>query len=426
VSTKSLVCGLSVEDVINGKRMADKRMRWTLKFLTLLCHIFYPASKSAELCMAACRVVKLSIEHGFCSDSAEGLQLYGWGVWNFQHDVEECLKWMRASKRLVESLGAKHMIPKVTMNVHIASYWNEPLQSRIESLKESHHELLMVGDLENLTVNAVHFGRRSLLCGRNLLTAEKECAALLHGMYQIRKMNALLPMISNHLSILKLIGSNYDSEQQLNEPLFHLLGNSEINSQDGLLKHALSKRLGGLAQQCYFDRLLLAFWSKNYGEAAHYAEKYRECHQMRHFPDMFQTFYLGISAFHLARLEDCKSREWEIVGKDALLKYQTWVNYSDWNWENKMLLLEAESYACEGELEKAKFKFRASIDSAQKHRFVHEAGLASELLGMLYEENGNEEKAMQQYAHARSCYQNWGAFALADRLCRSTASKVSI
>jgi hypothetical protein len=426
VSTKSLLCGLSVEDVINGKRMADKRMRWTLKFLTLLCHIFYPASKSAQLCMAACRVVKLSIEHGFCSDSAEGLQLYSWGVWNFQQDVEECLKFLRAGKRLVESLGAKHMIPKVTMNVHIASYWNEPLQSRIESLKESHHELLMVGDLENLTVNAVHFGRRSLLCGRNLLTAEKECAALLHGMYQIRKMNALLPMISNHLSILKLIGSNYDSEQQLNEPLFHLLGNSEINSQDGLLKHALSKRLGGLAQQCYFDRLLIAFWSKNYGEAAHYAEKYRECHQMLHFPDMFQTFYLGISAFRLARLEDGKSREWEIVGKDALLKYQTYVKFSDWNWENKMLLLEAESYACEGELEKAKFKFRASIDSAQKHRFVHEAGLASELLGMLYEENGNEEEAMQQYAHARSCYQQWGAFALADRLCRSTASKVSI
>ena len=130
--------------------------------------------------MAACRVVKLSIEHGFCSDSAEGLQLYSWGVWNFQQDVEECLKWIRAGKRLVESLGAKHMIPKVTMKVHIASYWNEPLQSRIESLKESHHELLMVGDLENLTVNAVHFGRRSLLCGRNLLTAEKECAALLH------------------------------------------------------------------------------------------------------------------------------------------------------------------------------------------------------------------------------------------------------
>eukprot|EP00985_Skeletonema_marinoi_P033750 scaffold42077_cov139-Skeletonema_marinoi.AAC.1 len=147
---------------------------------------------------------------------------------------------------------------------------------------------------------------------------------------------------------------------------------------------------------------------------------------MLHFPDMFQTFYLGISAFRLARLEDGKSREWEIVGKDALLKYQTYVKFSDWNWENKMLLLEAESYACEGELEKAKFKFRASIDSAQKHRFVHEAGLASELLGMLYEENGNEEEAMQQYAHARSCYQQWGAFALADRLCRSTASKVSI
>ena len=87
-----------------------------------------------------------------------------------------------------------------------------------------------------------------------------------------------------------------------------------------------------------------------------------------------------------------------------------------------MLLLEAESHACEGELEMAKFKFHASIDSAQRHRFVHEEGLASELFGMFHDENGNKEEAMQQYSHARSCYQKWGAFALADRLYKSTAN----
>jgi len=199
-------------------------------------------------------------------------------------------------------------------------------------------------------------------------------------MHQLRQVNALLPMISNHLTILKFIGSNHGSEQQLNEPLFHLLGNNEINNEDGLLHHALSNRLVGVAQQCYFDRLMHAFWSKNFEEAAEYAEKYSECHQTLRFPDLFQTLYQGIAAFHLARLEDDKTREWKAIGKNAVSKYQTWVKHSDWNWENKMLLLEAELHTCEGEVEMAKSKFQASIDSAHKHRFIHEEGLARELV----------------------------------------------
>jgi len=98
------------------------------------------------------------------------------------------------------------------------------------------------------------------------------------------------------------------------------------------------------------------------------------------------------------------------------------IRHGYWNWENKLLLLEAESHACEGELEMAKSKFRASIDSAKRHRFVHEEGLASELLGAFLEENGNVDEAKEHYAYARLCYQKWGAFALADRLSQKEHS----
>eukprot|EP00986_Skeletonema_menzelii_P013758 scaffold8352_cov76-Skeletonema_menzelii.AAC.1 len=234
-------------------------------------------------------------------------------------------------------------------------------------------------------------------------------ADVIHGKRMVDK------RLSNHLSILKLIGSNYDSKQQ-SKPLFHLLGNDEIDSENGLLQHALSSQILGPARHCYFDRLMLAFFSSNHSEAMYYAKKYTECRQSVRIADLFQTFYQGVSAFRLARLKDKKAREWVDVGKKAISQYQTWVKYSDWNWENKLLLLEAESHACEGELEMAKSKFRASIDSAKRHRFVHEEGLASELLGAFLEENGNVDEAKEHFAYARLCYQKWGAFALADRL----------
>ncbi len=421
MSTKELLGAITPADVIHGKRMTDTRVRWRLRFLQLLNTPLYVTTPHA-IYVTACRILKLSVEHGFCSDSATALQVYGHGVLNIQNDVEECLRWCHAALSLVKSLGAKHVIPRVRLNMIVLSYWKKPLQSKLEGMKENHGELLMVGDLEVVPMSTVHFCRHTLLSGRNLLTAEKECAAMLQDSHQLRIMNVLLTMISNHLSILKLIGSNYDSEQQLNEPLFYLLGNSKIKSQNELLQHALSNQLVGPTQQCYFDRLIQAFWFKNFSEAAQYAKKYQECHQVRRFTDMYQTLYLGVSAFRLARLEDDKAREWADIGKEALSKYMTWVKYSEWNWQNKMLLLEAESQACEGEMEMAKIKFQASIDSARKHRFVHEEGLASELFGMYLEENGNLDEAKQQYALARCCYLKWGAFALADRLLKSTVS----
>ena len=416
--TQALLEDLSIDDVINGKkRMTDKKLRWTLKFLVLLCHVFYATSNSQANRVTACLIVRLSVEHGFCGDSAVGLQAYGYTMLNFQNDVDESLKWFRAAKRLVESLGAKQLIPTVTAHLSVFSFWKEPLQAKIENLKDNHRELLMVGDMDTLSFNANHFARRSLMCGRNLLTAEKECAALVYEMHQLRQMHTLLPMISNHLTLIKLIGSNHESEHQISKPLFHLL-NCKINDEDGLLKHALSNRQIGAVQHCYLDRLMSAFWSRNYLEAAQYAEKFSTCKQVLHFPDLFQTFYQGISAFRLARLGGDKAREWEDIGEEALSKYQAWVSHSEWNWENKMLLLEAESYACRGEVEIAIAKFQASIQSANKHRFVHEEGLARELLGLFYEENDDEEEALCQYVHARSCYLKWGAFSLADRLQR--------
>jgi predicted ATPase len=121
VSTKSLLGGRSAEELMNGKRMTDKRLRWALKYLNLLYTPLYMLHPHA-IYMSACRIVKLSLEHGFCSDSASALRIYGWGVLTFQNDVEENVKWCRAALCIVKSFGGKQTIPRVTMNVNIISY----------------------------------------------------------------------------------------------------------------------------------------------------------------------------------------------------------------------------------------------------------------------------------------------------------------
>ena len=69
-----------------------------------------------------------------------------------------------------------------------------------------------------------------------------------------------------------------------------------------------------------------------------------------------------------------------------------------------------------GDYAAAEEQYKASILSAQMHRFVHEEGLALERLGMLYKDMGRAESAREMLANARNCYERWGASAVVARL----------
>ncbi|KAL7473519.1 hypothetical protein ACHAXS_013974 [Conticribra weissflogii] len=83
--------------------------------------------------------------------------------------------------------------------------------------------------------------------------------------------------------------------------------------------------------------------------------------------------------------------------------------HSEWNFENKLLLLEAEIHFSKGEHGLAEDKYYAAIESARRHRFVHEEGLSYELLSNFYKSRGEDEKEREFMMNAILCYRKWGA-----------------
>merc|ERR1711957_178991 len=68
----------------------------------------------------------------------------------------------------------------------------------------------------------------------------------------------------------------------------------------------------------------------------------KENHQLK--PVLLMgIFYEGLVSFQLARQtsDETKTR-WVEIGESALVKMKCWTTHSPWNFENKMLLLEAE------------------------------------------------------------------------------------
>ncbi len=222
----------------------------------------------------------------------------------------------------------------------------------------------------------------------------------------LKKLHTCLTQLTNHQSVLRLIGSKKNPFN---------VSEGFVESEDELLHHALSTGRITLARTIYFNRLFVAFFFKQYEIAADYAGKYSI--QQAELKTNCHVFYEGLTAFYFARRSsNNEPAKWFEIGERALRLFETWSKHSTWNWENKMLLLEAECLFSKGEMEKAEGQYKLAIESARRHRFVHEEGLGNDLLSMFHIANGNVDKAKSHMSQARACYEKWGASALVELL----------
>ena len=191
---------------------------------------------------------------------------------------------------------------------------------------------------------------------------------------------------------------------------FSLMPNLNITTEKEHRQRLVSGGKSGPLQVGYFNYLFVDFWFTRYEEAALWAEKSRSRGQRR-FLDVYHSFYEGLTAFQLARTS-ADMNHWIEIGQCAIASFQEWVKHSVWNFENKLLLLQAELNFLNGLKDDAIEIYQASIKSATDHRFVHEQGLAIELLGSLYKHYGDVDQMKSQLTSARKCYEKWGAHAV--------------
>lgn len=139
-------------------------------------------------------------------------------------------------------------------------------------------------------------------------------------------------------------------------------------------------------------------------------------HQLNpHF--LLGYFFEGLTSFLLARQSIGKaSTNWIERGLSILTRMRCWNEHSPWNWENKMLLLEAESMYTKGNFDIAESLYDSAIRSAHDHKFIHEEAIASELTGIFYHERGFHQKSYSYLVHSLKSYEMWGAHAVARRV----------
>jgi tetratricopeptide (TPR) repeat protein len=288
------------------------------------------------------------------------------------------------------------------------SFWKEPFQASREVLIDTSQEALMRGQVEFAMSSAFSSCRMSFICGQNLLKGELNCTSLAQRVAQLRQIQSSLSLATHHSMILKLM-----NVQDTTRPFAMLHG--DIHNEDDLLEFCLKTEKFGIVNAIHSNRLFIAYFFRRFDEAVSMAEKYRSRKMLR-FLDVYVEFFGALSALQLARRHDQHESKWIETAERSITMFDTWVKHNIWNHENKRLLLLAEMHRTRGQLESAEDMYKASIASAQNHLFDHEAGIAHELLGEFYKEQGKILDAKEQFVAACDCYERWGATALVNQL----------
>ena len=141
---------------------------------------------------------------------------------------------------------------------------------------------------------------------------------------------------------------------------------------------------------------------------------------------LFGIFFEGLASFLLARqaTRDSEHRaKWIEKGESVLTKMKYWSEHSSWNWESKMVLLEAEKMHTIGSFDQASLFYDRAIRVAHEHKFVNDEAIASELAGTFFCERGLSVAAEALLLHSVHCYKTWGALAVARRVETYIANK---
>ena len=139
----------------------------------------------------------------------------------------------------------------------------------------------------------------------------------------------------------------------------------------------------------------------------HFSEKCSPIFQQRKLNALIVQFKYALILVEMLRKKNSfKSRM--TVG-EVIDTIKEAASRSDWNFTNKLRLVEAEFYALENEESQAIAAYDASIASARKSKFIHEEGLACEKAGFYHKRMNDHQSAVKYFNQARVCYSEWGS-----------------
>ncbi len=375
-----------------------------MNFLLLLFY-FSHQKKHKIFPLAACRMVKLTLEFGLHEYSSVGIAGVALSYYTVFADVETAYKLGKVAVDMAKSQG-QTVFPEVSSIVYgMVNVWREPLQVVLPPLLES-YKVANAGKTTTALVNAMLYTYRAYFAGSSLPQLHTDMVEFLQLMAQHKRiaLYLLIMPVSNAIGafcgeasaheVWEGIGQCKDDDENLKMAVEH----KELTLYDCIVAVKMMRcfifRELDDAKNLVTDYLKLLQANEGHGRIVHLATAYT-------------SFYSGMIAWHFFR--ETLDRYWINIGNDAIEKMRSWSSQCSWNFSNKLLLLQAESHYSLGEEKLAAEKYSQAIESARKHRFVHEEAMGCELASLFHQKMNDQDLSSSLMKRSIDCYTTWGA-----------------
>jgi len=401
------------QDVLDMNITNNKKIITLLKVYELMGPLFHYTMPEL-LAAASLRMVELTMENGLSPMAPMAFAFYGEVLAADGNLVDAC-RLGRLALKLIgkESLSAQKS--GVILVVYTTTLWaSEPLQAVIEAHQLGQKAGQQRGDYTYIGYNWHMSVVTAFIVGQDLNRVKWNARAFVT---EIRHKGHVDSMILLYWQAVALSEGLQALEEERNEEFSceaDVLTKNDQNIKSVFID-LLSKILK-LIRKYLFNQL--ADDALDINISACIAEKKETLRPIL----LMGIFFEGLACFKLARQSTDKKRATLLQqGESVVARMRVYNEHSKWNFENKMLLLEAERMHVLGNLDQAEFYYSQSILSAQKHKFVHEEAIGCDLLGeFLYERsiaaNSHFAQSKPVFLHSIECYEKWGAFAVARRV----------
>jgi len=365
------------------------------------------------------RMVYLSLKYGNTALSSFAFSTYGVIMCGVLGDMKSGYRFGKLGLALLDQFNAKEWKTQVYTPVYcLIVNWNEHIDKTLKPLQESYHIGMETGAIEFACINTNIYCIHAYLSGKPLERLEIETKSYSQSFDQFNQETNFNYNEVYHQAMLNLMGRSNDPVIMTGEAFDEvkmIKQNDERNDQTGQFF-------------IHFNKLILSYLFGEYNGALEHAQESRKLLEavLSKFEIPNHHFFEALTMLALYKEVSFTTRiKYMRRVKQSMRQLKTWSKDAPENFQHKYDLLKAERMRVVGNASLARLHYDKAIKGASKNYFIHEEGIAYELAGKFYLEEGSEKLAEFYFKGSYNAYREWGGKAKLLKLERDYPQYVS-
>jgi PAS domain S-box-containing protein len=399
----SLLGNRTIEDLIDLPLMQDPA---SLATVDVLIKVLPPAKQTDEnlACLAICKAVSLSIEHGNCDASCVAYEWLARIAGAHFGDYKAGYRFGHVGFELVERRGLKRYQASTQHCFAIfVARWTKHVRACVDLLRRTFELANRIGDLTYAAYVCHNLNSDLLFAGETLPQVQAEAN---HGLAFAEKMRfgLVIDIITTQLALVRTLRGV--------TPKFGCFDDAQFNESFIEFDLSSGRRLATIACRYWIRKLQARCIAGDYATAIDAASKAQPLlwTVSALFEEAEYHFYGGLAQAACCHSAPAGERLQHLNAAAAHHKQlQVWAQNCPENFENRAALVGAEIARIEGRVLDAEQLYEQAIHSAQANGFVHIEALTDELAARFYAARGFEDIAHLYLRKARYGYLRWGA-----------------